>query len=219
MISRRVALWGLLAPGLLPPCVVASVLAPTLADAQSAEPSAGDPARPVAKLNDALLAVMHAGTSTPFPQRFAKLAPVIDQTFDLSAILRTSVGLKWDQLPPDQQSALLQVFEQFTVASYAANFQSFDGQRFEILPDRRTVGTEQVVETKLVQKHDDTRIDYVMQSTGGTWKAVDVLLDGSISRVAVQRSDFRSLLASGNADALIRSLQNKVAQLSGGTLS
>jgi len=46
-----------------------------------------------------------------------------------------------------------------------------------------------------------------------------VLLDGSISRVAVQRSDFRSLLGSGHAGALIRSLQDKVAQLSGGTLS
>ncbi len=33
----------------------------------------------------------------------------------------------------------------------------------------------------------------------GGWRIVDVLLDGSISRVAVQRSDFRSLLGNGGA--------------------
>ena len=32
------------------------------------------------------------------------------------------------------------------------------------------------------------------QVNADAWKAVDVLLDGTISRVAVQRSDFRSLL-------------------------
>jgi phospholipid transport system substrate-binding protein len=207
MISRRTFLLGLT----LPLAVAHVTHAQTASDA--------DPARPVAQLNDALLAAMHAGTATPFPQRYTRLAPVIEQTFDLPTILRTSVGLKWDQLPPDQQAALLQVFRQFTIASYAANFQSYDGQKFEILPDRRAVGADQVVETALVQKHDSTRIDYVMQAGGGTWKAIDVLLDGSISRVAVQRSDFRSLLASGSAEPLIRSLQNKVAQLSGGTLS
>jgi len=46
-----------------------------------------------------------------------------------------------------------------------------------------------------------------------------VLLEGSISRVAVQRSDFRNALASGDADALIASLRRKVADLSGGALN
>ncbi len=41
-----------------------------------------------------------------------------------------------------------------------------------------------------------------------------MLLDGSISRVAVQRSDFRTLLTGGDADALIASLRTKIADLS-----
>ena len=39
-----------------------------------------------------------------------------------------------------------------------------------------------------------TPLDYVMRQGEKGRRAVDVLLDGSISRVAVQRSDFRSLL-------------------------
>jgi phospholipid transport system substrate-binding protein len=48
---------------------------------------------------------------------------------------------------------------------------------------------------------------------------IDVLLDGTISRVAVQRSDFRGLLADGDASALVASLEQKIADLSGGTLA
>jgi phospholipid transport system substrate-binding protein len=44
-----------------------------------------------------------------------------------------------------------------------------------------------------------------------------VLTDGSISRVAVQRSDFRGLLNSGGTPALVAGLEHKVANLSGRT--
>jgi len=203
MILRRVALLGLIAPPFALP-----------AGAQDA----ADPAAPVAVLDDALLAAMRAGNAAPFAQRYAVLEPAIEHAFDLSAILRTSVGLRWDQLPADQQATLLRVFTQFTVASYAANFDHYNGQRFEILPDRRVVGADQVVATRLVNGDTTTRMDYVMRRADGGWKAIDVLLDGAISRVAVQRSDFRSLLNSGTAEKLIRSLQEKVAQLSGGAL-
>ncbi|HUB15081.1 MAG TPA: ABC transporter substrate-binding protein [Acetobacteraceae bacterium] len=39
------------------------------------------------------------------------------------------------------------------------------------------------------------------------WQVVDVLTDGYISRVAVQRSDFRQLLASGGPPALTAGMQ------------
>ena len=204
MISRRVALLSLIAL----PWVAAG------AHAQDA----ADPAAPVAALDDALLAVMRAGEATPFAQRYAILEPAIVRAFDLSSILRTSVGLRWDQLPADQKATLLRVFTQFTVASYAANFDQYDGQSFDILPERRSVGADLVVATKLVNGDNSTRLDYVMRRTDAGWKAIDVLLDGSISRVAVQRSDFRSLLNAGTAEPLIRSLRQKVAQLSGGAL-
>ena len=58
-----------------------------------------------------------------------------------------------------------------------------------------------------------------MHSDPSGWKAVDVLEDGSISRVAVQRSDFRQLLDSGGLPALTTALRQKVATLSGGMLA
>ena len=89
----------------------------------------------------------------------------------------------------------------------------------DIAPTLRTIGAERVVATTLVpQSGDKVSIDYVMRQEGDSWKVTDVLLDGTISRVAVQRSDFRSLLAQGGAAALIVSLQAKVIDLAGGAL-
>jgi phospholipid transport system substrate-binding protein len=179
-----------------------------------------NPRQPVDELYVALRAAMRAGRATPFKQRFDQLAPVIDRVFDLDAILQTSVGLRWPSLDAASRQSLAAVFRTFTIASYTANFDNDNGEKLEVLPQTRTVGSETVVESSLVPANGDpVRIDYVMRQGQGGWRIVDVLLDGSISRVAVQRSDFRSLLRSGNATALIQSLQRKVSDLSGGTLT
>ena len=173
-------------------------------------------AGPIAALNASLLAVMHAGAATPYAQRYAELAPVVEQTFDLGAILQTSVGPRWQSFTPEQQEQLKAEFTRFTVASYLANFASFSGETFEIDANTRNVGAEEVVGTKIQPAHGDpARIDYLMRHEESGWRAVDVLLDGSISRVAVQRSDFRNLVENG-PEPLIQSLQKKSAALAAG---
>jgi phospholipid transport system substrate-binding protein len=171
---------------------------------------------PAHQLINGLLRVMKAGHDTPFSQRFDMLAPVIDQTFDLAVILKESVGFTWDSMPADQQAMLMQAFRRYTVASYVNSFDEFNGQRFLVNPEPRTVGSDQVVRTQIIptsgQEHD---LDYVMREGPAGWRIVDVLADGSISRVAVQRSDFRHLLRQGGAAALAQSLQSKSAVLAG----
>lgn len=174
---------------------------------------------PIRALNEALAAVIKSGKATPFPERFATLSPVVQQSFDLPTILRLVVGTRFAGFPPELQMALLEEFHRFTVASYVANFDGSSSEKLELLPETRPVGADQVVRTRIIfSKDDPVRVDYVMHNEGGTWRAVDVLLDGSISRVAVQRSDFRRLLETGGAPALIVSLRKKVADLSGGTM-
>ena len=177
-----------------------------------------DAAAPIAALNRGLLNAMRAGKATPFSQRFATLAPLVEGAFDIPGILQASVGPRWSALPSAQQSQLLDVFRRFTVASYVANFDNFNGEKLEVLPNSRSVGADQVVATQIVPSGGEpTRIDYVMRRTPQGWRAVDVLLNGSISRVAVQRSDFRSLVGE-DGSGLLASLRKKVSDLSGGTL-
>lgn len=188
----------------------------TLVGARRASAQLIPAAMPIQALDDALLKIMHAGKKVPFAERARIAAPAIEAAFDLPQILKISVGPRWGSLPIQQQLQLAEVFRRYTVASYVANFDGFSGEKFVIAPQTRAVGADIVVETKIVSPGGDSnRIDYQMRQTPAGWKAVDVLLDGSISRVAVQRSDFRSLLKTGDASALIASLRSKVASLEG----
>jgi phospholipid transport system substrate-binding protein len=183
-----------------------TLLLPLSAQAQTA---------PIEALDAGLIASMKSSSS--FKDRSDRLAPIIDAAFDLPGILKGAVGPRWATLPPAQQSQLLTAFRAFTIASYAANFNSFDGQTIAIVPPLRPVGADQIVQTSIVSNGSSNRIDYQMREVDGAWKVEDVLLDGSISNVAVQRSDFRKLLAGGDAQKLIDSLNARAAALANGT--
>jgi phospholipid transport system substrate-binding protein len=192
-----------------------------LAARQAAAQAAADPATvPVTQFYGVLLQAMKAGRSTPFPQRYQILAPAVDAAFDLEGILRISVGAFWGTLPPAQQQTLLQVFRSYTIANYVSSFHSAKDRTLVVQPTTRPVGSERVVTTTITKlNRDPLRIDYVMRDEDAGWKVVDVLLDGTISRVAVQRSDFASLVTQGDASALIASLRSKVSTLSDGSMS
>jgi phospholipid transport system substrate-binding protein len=179
--------------------------------------AAADPAvlAPVRALIETLLTIMKQGKTEPFASRAATLAPVIDRSFDLDAILRASVGAGFSGLEPDKLEVLRAAFRDYTVASYVRSFDHFTGQRFDVQPDTRAVTNgEQVVMTKIVAADGDAHeLDYVMHNQGGAWRVIDVLADGSVSRVAVQRSDFRRQLSDGGVAALIASLQAKAKDL------
>jgi phospholipid transport system substrate-binding protein len=175
------------------------------------------PAAPIAALNQGLLTVMHMGKSTAFAARAQVLLPLVQQAFDLEQILQNSIGLRWPSFTPPQKQDLLEAFTRWTVATWVSNFDTYDGEVFKISPNLRQVGAGEIVETEIVPRSgSSTRLDYVMRNVAGAWKAIDILVDGSISRVAVQRSDFRGLLRTGDPAPLIANLRYKADALAAG---
>ncbi len=179
--------------------------------------------QPISALDEAILTAWKAGADTSFVQRYRILQRAVTHALDLPVILRASIGPRWTTLPADDQTALLTVFERYTIASYVAGFARYGGQTIEIDPDPRQAGADWIVGTRTLRPDGKgIRIDYVMHpvsdSAGGAWKAADVLLEGTISRVGVQRSDFRASLDETGAARLIARLQQRIADLSGGTM-
>ncbi|MBV8456619.1 MAG: ABC transporter substrate-binding protein [Acetobacteraceae bacterium] len=201
--------------------LAAGVLLVPFVSRMAAAQQASGPMVPIERLDAALLAAMRAGKSTPFVQRYRMLEPVVTQVFDLQTLLAESVGFTWFSLSPQQKAQLLDVFRRYTVSTYAANFDSYNGQSFRMSPTVRTLRDGRVIVATVFVPRDDspTALNYVMKQTFAGWQIVDVLADGSISRVATQRSDFASLLASGGAPALIAGLQRKIVSLSDGMMA
>ncbi len=198
-------------------CLKAGVLAVALSASSTLAFAQSDVAAPIEALNKGLMNAEKM-SSQPFPARYQALAPAVDRAFNLPQIMQTIVGLKWASVSPDDQKKLLATFRAYTISNYVSNFNSDSGDKINVLPETRTIGADRVVETEIVPSSGDSvRIDYVMRQGPAGWQAVDVLEDKSISQVAVQRSDFRALIAQG-AGTLIASLQSKIDKLSGSTI-
>lgn len=170
------------------------------------------PAAPVAALDDALISVMKAGSAkATFQARYQQLAPVIEQAYNLPLVTQNSVGFLWSTLPVDQQKELISLFAEFTISSYVSQFDGYDGQKLAVLPTTKALGDKQIVMTELTPSGGEAvQIDYVVGKAGDNWKIDDVLLNGTISQVAVHASDFASLVKSGDASKLISALQAKI---------
>jgi len=182
----------------------------------------GGVVQPIAALDEVILRVWKAAT-TSFSARYEILHPAVARALDLPAILRASVGPRWARLTVPDQTALLAVFERYTVASYVAGFTRYAGQVIEIDPEPRQIGADWIVGTHTLRPDGQgTRIDYVMHLAPDraepVWKATDILLEGTISRVSVQRSDFRASLDEAGAGGLIAHLRQRIAELSGGVM-
>jgi phospholipid transport system substrate-binding protein len=177
-------------------------------------------AAPVNALDAGLLATMKAAAAgKSFQERYNTLDPVVQKAFNLPELSKNSVGFLWATLPAVQQQQLTELFEQFTVVSYVSQFNSYSGESFNLQPTEKPLGVKKIIETQLVPTSGDPiELDYVVQSDPQGWKITDVLLNGTISQVAVHASDFASLVSSGDASPLISALKNKIAVLSNGTV-
>ena len=178
-------------------------------DARDARPTR-DAAAPIQALNQALLAAMKAGKATPFAQRYAALAPVgragVRPAGDPAGVGRAALGLAAAGRPAAAARRVPQVHRRPATSRTSTNTAASGSRSCR---SRRTIGADQVVgDPDRASGGDPTPIDYVMRRSADGWRAVDVLLNGSISQVAVNRSDWRSLLASG-AGPLIDSLQRR----------
>lgn len=200
--------------------LLAAPLLATLPLAYPVARAAAPEVQPVEALDQALIRVMKAGSSgKTFTERYQMLEPVIEKSFNLEQILQNSAGLLWSQIPAGQQSKLEKLFREYTVATYISNFNTYGGQHFTVSPNIRSTGDARIVATDLVSSSGKkTRLSYVMRQSKGNWQITDVLFEGTISKVATQRSDFSGLIEPGNAQKLIDALTKKVTALSNGAL-
>jgi phospholipid transport system substrate-binding protein len=157
-----------------------------------------------------LLSNMKDGRMLGESGRLARLVPVVDRTFDIPTMTRLAIGPSWASLTPAQQQQLIAAFGHYVAATYADQFDTYSGEQLQVTGERPR-GADVMVETRIVKsKGDATRLDYLMRQDQGGLRISDVYLDGSISQLAVHRSEFHSILQREGVDGLIMALNRKV---------
>lgn len=164
-------------------------------------------------LYDTLLVTMKNGENLGESGRYARLAPVIRQTFDLPLMARLSVGPVWTTLTDAQKQQVIDSYGRYISAIYAERFDSYHGQKLQVTGEAPATAGVLVRSTIVKANGDPVRVDYLMRQEGDTWLIADVYLDGTISELATRRSEFASIIRDQGIDGLIEALNRKADML------
>lgn len=174
----------------------------------------GDPAHVVDRLHVALLDVMKQADALGYQGRFDQLAPVLDQTFDLPFMAQKSVGRHWKNASEQDRHMLVQTFTRFSIANYAGRFDAYSGQSFETLDQAPSTHGTILVKTRLNDPGGElVRLNYRLRPVDGGWKIIDVYLNGTVSELALRRSEYSSLIKREGFKALLVALDERIDTL------
>ena len=169
----------------------------------------------VTTLDDSLLSIMKDAQTLGFQGRFDRMTPVVDKDFDIPGMTKFVLNSKWATLTADQQQALVASFRKFTIGQYANRFDGYSGETFAIVGEPTDQRDDVRVQTVLTPKTGaPVKLDYILHHTDQGLQIIDVFLQGTISELATQRSEFQSVLAAQGVDGLIAMLDKKAGDTS-----
>jgi phospholipid transport system substrate-binding protein len=180
----------------------------------AASPAAGgneSPAAVVQGFQAVLVAVMKEADTLGYAGRYERLAPAVEESHDLQSITAFAAGRHWQQLSDAQKSLLVAAFSEWSISTYAHQFDAYSGERFRTLSVEQTPRGEALVRSELVKRGGETlRFDYLLRRREGRWRIVNIVVDG-VSDLAIRRSEFARILSHEGFDALIKKLKDKSA--------
>ena len=142
-----------------------------------------------------------------------RLQQVIDATVDVNDIARFCLGRFWRLATPEQQKQYLGLFGDLLVTKIASHLGEYQGVRINMGLARAAEDTEIVI-TTIERPNDPTyQVDWVVSTSTGSPKIVDLLAGGTSLRLT-QSSDFAAYLARHqyNIHELIEGMRQLIAQ-------
>jgi phospholipid transport system substrate-binding protein len=161
-----------------------------------------------------LLELMKHAKELGFQGRIDELDPLMAQTFDLEFMASKTVGSHWRRLSDAEKARWVRVFTDLTTANYAGRFTGFKGEEFVTLGTEDAARNTQLVLTKIiVPDDDDVQLNYRLLQVDGEWKVIDVYLNGTVSELALRRSEYSSALKREGFEELVAAVETKIADL------
>jgi phospholipid transport system substrate-binding protein len=179
------------------------------------------PTRVVDVLHENLIDVMKNADRLGYEGRFEQLEPVVSALFDIPFMAEKSVGRYWKSLNEQEQARLLSTFGRFTVANYAGRFTGFSGQSFETLKEEPSKQGTVLVYSRLDTGNGEiVQLNYRLRPDNDNgWRIIDVLLNGTVSELALRRSEYSSLIQREGFAALMTALRERIDDLASGKVA
>jgi len=161
-----------------------------------------------------LLEIMKEAKTLGFQGRVDRLAPIMAEIFDLDFMASKTVGRLWRKLSEEDKARWEEAFARLTTANYAGRFTGYTGEQFVTLGEVDGKRDTKMILTKIVVPDDeDVQLNYRLRQRDGVWKVIDVFLNGTVSELALRRSEYSAALKREGFEKLVASVETKIADL------
>jgi phospholipid transport system substrate-binding protein len=168
----------------------------------------------IAQLNATLLDIMKNADKLGFSGRRDTLKPVMTSVYDFALMSRVAVGAYWNGLDEANRNRLIDAFKRMSIATYAARFDGYSGESFEIVSDEASVRDTVLVKTNLIKSDGSpVALNYLLRPSDEGWRIIDVFLDARFSELARMRADYTAVIQRDGFDKLISTIEARIAEL------
>ncbi len=199
-------------------CVLALLAAGTCAIAeQEAQPEFQEATAIVAELHGALVHIMQNAPSLGYMGRYQQMDPIIRQRFDTPLIVKVTLSRHWNGMNDAEKTDFISLFHQLSVATYAARFDSFNGQEFVQTGREQLQAGRVLIKTEL-RRTDETpvKLDYLIhQNQQGEWRIISVIANG-VNDLSLKRAEYAAVIKDRGFPVLLDDIRRKIRDMETG---
>ncbi len=169
-----------------------------------------DARKPVDRLNETLIDAMKGAKQLGYPGRYKLIEPVVKDTFEFEAVSQIALGGHWKKLDKQQKTAFMAKLIDLSIATYAAQFNSYAGEAFKF------EGGQDIKNGRLLLRYNFTapkekpiKFEYIVGELNGQWQIINIIVDG-ISDLALKKAQYTSVIDREGFDSLLNKLSQKI---------
>lgn len=166
----------------------------------------------VEKTTSGVIAVL-TDQSLSTEQKRKRVEDIAIGSMDFETLSKLVLARNWSRFDDTQRSEFIALFKNHLSMTYGRNVESYKNEKVQITGSRQETGGDVTVKTKIVRGggNADILVDYRLRQRDGTWKIIDVVIEG-VSLVSNFRSQFQDVVASGGPERLLALLREKNAK-------
>jgi phospholipid transport system substrate-binding protein len=171
-----------------------------------------DPLQVLRGAVDEVLGIVYSGKTQTQP--FSVLVrPVLEKNFSFDLITRRAVGPGWRQFTPDQQAKTTSLFAELVIRTYADRFEAGAQPGITYAAPVELAPNKRELPTTIDYAGKKYSVAYRMELVAAQWRVSDVIIEG-VSMISNYRAQFDPMFQRGGAAEIIRSLEEKLTQVS-----
>jgi len=135
----------------------------------------------------------------------------VEGRFDYATMASRSLGKPWNTIDDAERLHFTSVFRELLERSYGNRLSDYKGQKV-VFEDAELKGDKARVKSMVIDGTRETPVEYRLHQTASGWQVYDIRIEGT-SMVRTFYQDFQSTLDNGGYPALVKTLEEKIANL------